>query len=78
MASDLSGGCGVGCGAEKRAVKISIESGQPAAIGVDLLAKAVDEEFLETRDAVLDANPEQWSRISGLEAGRITRIRPVE
>ena len=52
--------------------------GQPAAIGVDLLAKAVDEEFLETRDAVLDANPEQWSRISGLEAGRITRIRPVE
>ena len=64
--------------AKTRAVKISIESGQPAAIGVDLLAKAVDEEFLETRDAVLDANPEQWSRISGLEAGRITRIRPVE
>ena len=43
--------------AKTRAVKISIESGQPAAIGVDLLAKAVDEEFLETRDAVLDANP---------------------
>ena len=64
--------------AKTRAVKISIESGQPAAIGVDLLAKAVDEEFLETRDAVLDANPEQWSRINGLEAGRITRIRPVE
>ena len=64
--------------ANTRAVIFSIESGEPAAIGVDLLAKAVDEEFLETRDAVLDANPEQWSRINGLEAGRITRIRPVE
>ena len=35
--------------AKTRAVKISIEDGQPAAIGVDLLAKAVDEEFMEPK-----------------------------
>lgn len=63
--------------AKTRAVKISIEDGRPAAIGVDLLAKAVDEEFMETQDAVLDADPEQWSRINGLDAGHVTSIRPV-
>ena len=30
-----------------------------------------------TRDALLDADPEQWSRINGLEPGRVTGIRPV-
>ncbi len=64
--------------AKTSAVKASITTGRPAAIGIDLLAKAVDEEFRETRDSVLDADPEQWSRINGLETGRITRIRPVE
>ncbi|MDU8952032.1 MAG: AAA family ATPase, partial [Bifidobacterium sp.] len=63
--------------AKTRAVKISIEDGQPAAIGVDLLDKAVDEEFMETQDAVLDADPEQWSRINGLDAGHVTSIRQV-
>jgi len=63
--------------AKTHAVKISIEDGRPAAIGVDLLAKAVDEEFMETQDAVLDADPEQWSRINGLDAGHVTSIRPV-
>lgn len=63
--------------AKTHAVKISIEDGQPAAIGVDLLAKAVDEEFMETQDAVLDADPEQWSRINGLDAGHVISIRPV-
>ena len=48
-----------------------------AAIGINLLAKAVDEEYGETRDALLDADPEQWSRINGLEPGRVTGIRPV-
>jgi hypothetical protein len=38
---------------------------QAAAIGINLLAKAVDEEYGETRDALLDADPEQWSRING-------------
>ena len=84
MASGISGRCGVWSGVEEhcgscqtRAVKISIEDGQPAAIGVDLLAKAVDEEFMETQDAVLDADPEQWSRINGLDAGHVTSIRQV-
>ena len=63
--------------AKTHAVKLSIETGRRAAIGIDLLAKAVDEEFRETRDAVLDADPEQWSRINGLDAGHVTRIRPV-
>ena len=39
--------------------------------------KAVQEEFEETRDAVLDADPVQWSRINGFEAGHVTRIRPT-
>ena len=26
---------------------------------------------------LLDADPEQWSRINGLEPGRVTGIRPV-
>ena len=60
-----------------KALKISIEDGRPAAIGVDMLAKAVDEEFMETQDAVLDADPEQWSRINGLDAGHVTSIRQV-
>ena len=63
--------------AKTHAVKLSIETGRRAAIGIDLLAKAVDEEFRETRDAVLDVDPEQWSRINGLDAGHVTRIRPV-
>ena len=58
-------------------MKLSITTGQAAAIGINLLAKAVDEEYCETRDALLDADPEQWSRINGLDAGRGTGIRPV-
>ena len=63
--------------AKTYAVKLSITTGQAAAIGINLLAKAVDEEYGETRDALLDADPEQWSRINGLEPGRVTGIRPV-
>ena len=63
--------------AKTYAVKLSITTGQAAAIGINLLAKAVDEEYGETRDALLDADPEQWSRINGLEPGRVTGIRRV-
>lgn len=63
--------------AKTYAVKLSITTGQAAAIGINLLAKAVDEEYGETWDALLDADPEQWSRINGLEPGRVTGIRPV-
>ena len=41
--------------AKTYAVKLSITTGQAAAIGINLLAKAVDEEYGETRDALLDA-----------------------
>ena len=63
--------------AKTKAVKASIESGSPVALNVELLGSAVDDEFAETRDSVLDADPEQWSRINGMDAGRITRIRAV-
>lgn len=62
--------------AKTRAVKASIETGAPVALSVDMLAAAVQEEFAETRDAVLDADPVQWSRITGLDFGGVTRIRP--
>ncbi|KAB5607555.1 proteasome ATPase [Bifidobacterium jacchi] len=63
--------------AKTKAVKQSIESGSPVALGPVLVGEAVDDEFAETRDAVLDADPVQWSRINGMDAGRITRIRSV-
>lgn len=61
--------------AKTRAVKASILTGKPVAIDAALLANAVDDEFNETRDSVLDADAEQWGRVNGLEAGTITRIR---
>jgi len=63
--------------AKTRAVKISIENGHPAAIDVGLLSGAVEEEFQETRDSVLDADPAQWSRINGFDNGHVTHIRPA-
>ena len=49
--------------AKTYAVKLSITTGQAAAIGINLLAKAVDEEYGETRDALLDADPAgSWAR----------------
>lgn len=61
--------------AKTKAVKASILTGRPVAIDAALLAGAVNDEFDETRDSVLDADAEQWGRINGLDAGRITRIR---
>ncbi|KAB8288942.1 ATPase AAA [Bifidobacterium ramosum] len=63
--------------AKTKAVKASIDSGSPVALGAALLGAAVEDEFAETRDSVLDADPEQWSRINGMDMGRITRIRGV-
>lgn len=63
--------------AKTRAVKASIETGGQVALDADLLAAAVDDEFRETRDALLDADPEQWSRVNGFETGSITAIRQV-
>ncbi|WP_055426945.1 proteasome ATPase [Bifidobacterium aesculapii] len=64
--------------AKTLAVKASIGTGSDVAIGVDLLARAVEEEFTETRDSLLDADPVQWSRVNGFDAGAVTAIRGVE
>lgn len=64
--------------AKTKAVKASIESGSPVALNAALLGSAVEDEFVETRDSVLDADPQQWSRINGLDAGHVTRIRAVK
>ena len=63
--------------AKTRAVKASIETGADVALSVAMLAGAVDGEFQETRDAVLDADPVQWARVNGFDAGRVTAIRAV-
>ena len=63
--------------AKTSAVKASIVSGADVALDVDLLAAAVEEEFDETRDSVLDADPAQWARINGMDAGRVSCIRAV-
>ncbi|MCH9275313.1 proteasome ATPase [Bifidobacterium amazonense] len=63
--------------AKTKAVKASIVSGTPVALNAAMLGEAVEDEFEETRGSVLDADPEQWSRINGMDAGRIVRIRPV-
>lgn len=62
--------------AKTRAVKQSIESGENVAITISLLAAAVEDEFLETRDSMADVDPEQWARINGMDP--IRRIRSVE
>ena len=63
--------------AKTMAVKASIDSGEDVALTVELLAAAVNDECRETRDAVLDADPVQWSRINGIAGGRVVRIRPA-
>ncbi|NMM99951.1 AAA family ATPase [Bifidobacterium sp. DSM 109958] len=63
--------------AKTRAVKSSIASGRDVALDAALFADATDEEFRETADAVSSTDPAQWSRITGIEGGRVTRIVPV-
>nr|WP_314686302.1 proteasome ATPase [uncultured Bifidobacterium sp.] len=61
--------------AKTAAVKSSILRGDDVAIGAGMLATAVREEFRQTRDEVLDADPREWSRINGIADGRVTAIR---
>ncbi len=63
--------------AKTRAVKASIISDTDVAIGIDMLAQAVDDEYHETADSIMDVDPARWSRITGLDVGVITRIRPA-
>lgn len=62
--------------AKTRAVKESIETGSDVALTVPLLAAAVEDECRETRDSMADVDPEQWSRINGMDP--IRRIRTAE
>lgn len=62
--------------AKTRAVKESIETGLDVALTVPLLAAAVEDEYRETRDSMADVDPEQWSRINGMDP--IRRIRTAE
>ena len=64
--------------AKTRAVKASVASGRDVALDAALFAAAADEEFAETADAVTGADPAQWSRITGIEGGRVVRIIPVD
>ena len=72
--------------AKTMAVKASIRSGVEVAMSSKFCTDAVDDEFSETRDAVLDADPVQWSRINALTHTHttdatnavITRIRAAD
>jgi proteasome-associated ATPase len=63
--------------AKTKAVKASIECGADIALDQSMFAQAIDDEFLETADSVCDADPSQWSRVTGLGEGRVLRIVPV-
>jgi proteasome-associated ATPase len=63
--------------AKTRAVKDSIVQGRPMAIGREVVHEAIEDEFIETRDSVLDTDPVQWSKINGVAGGRAVRIRGV-
>lgn len=60
------------------AVKDSITLGRPMEIGVDAVLRAVDDEFEETGDSVMDSDPVQWSKINGIAGGHAVRIRPAQ
>ncbi|KFI45403.1 proteasome-associated ATPase [Bifidobacterium bohemicum] len=63
--------------AKTRVVKDSIVQGRPMAINRFAVHDAVEEEFIEARDSVLNADPVQWSRINGVAGGRAVRLRRV-
>ena len=62
--------------AKTRAVKQSIETGQDVAITVPLLAGAVEDEYRETGDSMVDVDPVQWALINGMDP--IRRIRACQ
>ncbi|MCH4208681.1 proteasome ATPase [Bifidobacterium sp.] len=64
--------------AKTRAVKQSIVSGADVRLDVGLLAAAVEEEYAETKDSVLDADPQQWSRVNGVAGGRVVALQPAD
>ena len=63
--------------AKTHAVKQSIESGSDIRLDAQLLGAAVEEEYGESADSVLDADAQQWSRINGVAGGRVVALRPA-
>lgn len=62
--------------AKTRTVKESTEAGSDVALTVLLLATAAEDGYRETRDSMVDVDPEQWSRINGIDP--IRRVRAAE
>lgn len=60
--------------AKTKAVKATIESERNMAMTPELLEQAIDDEYRETTDAILDVDPEQWSRINNLAGGHAVRL----
>lgn len=60
--------------AKTYAVKASIEQGTPVAVGPALLARAVDEQVAESRQAVAGVDAAQWSKTNGVADGHVARI----
>ncbi|MBB2954672.1 proteasome-associated ATPase [Bifidobacterium commune] len=60
------------------AVKDSITLGRPMEISIAAVRQAVDDEFIETSNSMLDSDPAEWSKINGIAGGRVVRIRPAE
>ena len=61
----------------RAADKIPGVSRKDVALDATLLGRAVEDEFAETRDSLLDADPVQWARVNGFDAGRVAAIRAV-
>ena len=62
--------------AKTRAVKASIRTGVEVSLDENLVSEGVQDEFVETMDSLLDADPVQWSRINAPRTGIITGMRP--
>lgn len=60
--------------AKTKAVKASIQSGSDVALSAAIFSEAVQDEFQESADSIGDADPSQWSNITGLDVGHVVRI----
>lgn len=63
--------------AKTKAVKESVRSGAPVAIGPRFVREAVEDEFESSASTLVESDPVQWAKVNGMEAGRVTALRPV-
>ncbi|WP_207761071.1 proteasome ATPase [Bifidobacterium simiarum] len=64
--------------AKTAAVKQSIVSGTEARLDARLLGRAVEEEYREAVDAITGANPQQWTRLNGIDVNRAVELIPAK